>query len=258
MPKKSDRYNHTLSEVLKSKYDRFNLCFEAAYKGRNYQERDEYREVIKSTKELTNNPDSSKPETYALIAYMLLMASRLRAIINNVARVPNLQNQNRMLWDKQMIREGLEYINKSAAGSVVSEYHLRAGICACHALAKDYESTDWKKIISLYDQYLEIDENLDIALERIQVISEFEGPEAAIAALLEIDDKSDISRTKAIYFSLAELHIKLSEFEYATDYLTKCYELSEYEKDKSAYLNKIEFCRQQIELSKKYDQALSF
>ncbi len=258
MSKNSYQNNQDISVVLKRSYDKFNLCFEAAYKGRNYQERDEYREVIKSTKELINYPRSRKPETYALIAYMLLKASRLRAIINNVARVPNLQNQNRLLWDKQMISEGLEFLKKSAAGSEVSEYHIRAGICACHALAKDYESTDWKKIVSLYDQYLEIDDSLDITLERVQVISESEGPRAAIEAVLEIDTKNDISRTRAIHFGLAELHIKLSEFEQAIDILTKCYELSDEERDKSAYLNKIEFCRQQIQLSKKYDHVLSF
>lgn len=247
-----------LSGLLRSEYEKFNACFEAAYKGRNYQERDEYRDVIKAAKELAHKPETSRPETYALVAYMLLMASRLRAIINNVARVPNLKNQNRMLWDKPMIKEGLSYINKSAGGSQVTEYHLRAGICACHALAKNYESTDWKQIISLYDQYLEINDSIEIALERVQVISEAKGPESALEAVLQIDTKEDLTRIKAINLSLAELYKTLGDFEQAIGHFTKCYGLSRNERDRSLYINKIEFCRQQLQLSKKYDQALSF
>ena len=253
MPKKS-----ILTEILKSKYEKFNLCFEAAYKGKNYQERDEYREVIKSTKELTSKSQYDKPETNALIAYMLLKTSRLRAIINNVARVPNLQNQNRLLWDKRMIQEGLEYINKSAGGSKVSEYHLRAGINACIVLAKDYESTDWKKIISLYDQYLDINDSTNIALEKIEIIAEVDGLKAGIDALRQIDTSNNPGRTKEVNSSLAEYHIKLNDYEQAIEHLSKSHDLSNDEIERSSFLNKIEFCRQQIVLSKKYDQALSF
>ncbi len=258
MSKNSNHKNSDLSEILRSKYEKFNLCFEAAYKGRNYQERDEYREVIKSAKQLLLNTKYNKPETGALIAYMLLRASRLRAIINNVARVPDLKNQNRMLWDKRMINDGLEYINKSASGNEVSEYHLRAGINACYVLAKDYESTDWKKIISLYNQYLEINDSTEISIERAKIISKVYGPKAGIEALMEIDTKDNPLRVIAVNSSLAEYHIKLNDFKQAIEHLSKSHDLSKDEQEKSSYLNKIEFCRQQIMLSKKYDQALSF
>ena len=208
---KTNQKRVDLSKVLKAKYEKFNLCFEAAYKGRNYEERDEYRQVIKSVKEISLKPEGNQPETHALIAYMLLRASRLRAIINNVARVPDLRNQNRLLWDKRMIQDGLDYINKSAGGNEVSEYHLRAGINACYVLAKDYESTDWQKIISLYDQYLEINSCLEIALERADLISELEGPKAAIETILKIDTKNNSTKIKALNSSLAGFHMKLNE-----------------------------------------------
>lgn len=255
---KTNQKRVDLSKVLKAKYEKFNLCFEAAYKGRNYEERDEYRQVIKSVKEISLKPEGNQPETHALIAYMLLRASRLRAIINNVARVPDLRNQNRLLWDKRMIQDGLDYINKSAGGNEVSEYHLRAGINACYVLAKDYESTDWQKIISLYDQYLEINSCLEIALERADLISELEGPKAAIETILKIDTKNNSTKIKALNSSLAGFHMKLNEYEQAIERLLKSHDLSEDDNEKSSYLNKIEFCKQQIELSKKYDQVLSF
>ena len=189
---------------------------------------------------------------------MLLKTSRLRAIINNVARRPDLKNQNRVLWDKSTIKDGLDYLNKSAGGSEVSEYHLRAGICACHSLAKDYQSTDWMKIFSLYDQYLEINDSLEIALERAHLISEFKGPRAGIESILRIDSKHKTDTSKLLNASLAELYIKLNKYDKAIDHLSKSHKLSNTEKEKKLYLNKIDFCKQQLSLPKKYEEVLSF
>lgn len=247
-----------LSDILRSKYEKFNECYKAAYTGSRYEERDEYRLVIESVKELSLKPGSDKPQTYALIAYMLLKASRLRAIINNVARVADLKNQNRLLWDKGLIKDGLDYLSKSAGGNKVSEYHLRAGICACHSLAKDYQSTDWMQIISLYDQYLEIDDSFEIALERAHIISQFKGPKTGIEALLKIDPKNNLDGSKVLNANLAELYIKQNQYNQAIDSLSKSHEFSETKKEKTLYLNKIEFCRQQLLLSKKYQEVLSF
>lgn len=189
---------------------------------------------------------------------MLLKTSRLRAIINNVARIPNLKNQNRMLWNKEMISDGLEYLNKSAGGNRVSEYHLRAGICAYHALAKDYESTDWEKIISLYDQYIEITDSLDISLERIDVIFEAKGPRAGIDALIELDPKDGSDKSKMINARLAEIYIKLNQYGNAIDHLSTSRKLSDSKKERDTYLNRIEFCKRQISLTRKYEEVLSF
>jgi len=250
--------NSKLSQILRSKYEKFNLCFVDAYTGKNYEQRDEYRQIMKSVKELSLDPENNKPETNALIAYMLLKSSRLRAIINNIAKVPDLKNQNRLLWDKSLINDGLEYLNKSAGGNNVSEYHLRAGICACHALAKNYQSTDWKTILSLYDQYLEINDSFIISLERAQILSEFKGPEAGIGALLKIDTKDNLDRSKLLNANLAELYIKQNEYNQAIESLSKSHGFSQTEKEKTLYLNKIEFCRQRLLLSKKYEEVLSF
>jgi predicted RNA polymerase sigma factor len=253
-----EKENSDLAETLRYLYEKFNHCYEASYRGSSYEERDEYRQIIKSTKELILKAESNKPETHALIAYMILKASRLRAIINNVAKNPDLKNQNRTLWDKRMIEEGIMYLEKSAGGHRVTEYHLRAGICACHSLAKDYGSTDWKKILSLYDQYLEINNSIEIALERSRVISDIEGPKAAIDAVLRIDTQNNPSKSKELNLILAELYIKLREYEEAVDCLSKCLELTNNDKEKSTYLSNIELCKQQLELTKKYNLVLSF
>ena len=55
-----------------------------------------------------------------------------------------------------MIARGMLHIAQSTAGDELSAYHLQAGIAACHCAAKDYESTDWQQILSLYDRLIEI------------------------------------------------------------------------------------------------------
>ena len=230
---KSEQNKACLEELLRSKYEKFNKCYEAAYKGNNYEERDEYRLVIESTKKLTENEETNKPETNALIAYMLLKTSRLRAIINNIARVPDLKNQNRMLWDKSMIE-------------------------ACHSLTKDYESTDWKQIISLYDQYLEINHSIEIAIEQAQLVYEIEGPRAAVNTLVDLDPNDSSTKSKVVSAHLGELYIQLNEYDHAIDHLSKSHELSDCTKERTSYLNRIEFCKKRLQLSKKYEQVLSF
>ena len=65
----------------------------------------------------------------------------------------------------------------------VQSYHLQAGIAACHCAASDYESTDWRKILSLYDQLLELDDSPVIALNRAVAVANVHGPQAGIEAV---------------------------------------------------------------------------
>ena len=72
----------------------------------------------------------------------------------------------------------------------MSAYHLQAGIAACHCAARDYESTDWPKILSLYDRLLELDDSPVIALNRAVAVAKVHGPQAGIEAV-ESDSKRE-------------------------------------------------------------------
>src|SRR5260370_2731005 len=71
---------------------------------------------------------------------------------------------------------------QSAAGEEPTEYHLEAGIAACHCAAQDYESTDWRQILSLYDRLVELDQSPVVALNRAVAVAEVHGPVAGLAA----------------------------------------------------------------------------
>jgi len=62
-------------------------------------------------------------------------------------------------WDRAMIAQGMFHLAHSASGEEISEYHLQAGIAACHCAAPDYAATDWQQILSLYDRLVEFDDS---------------------------------------------------------------------------------------------------
>src|SRR4030095_12120401 len=71
-------------------------------------------------------------------------------------------------------------------GGGIREYHLQAGIAACHCAAKDYASTDWEQILSLYDRLVAIDDSPVAALNRAIVVANVRGPKAGLEAVAAI------------------------------------------------------------------------
>ncbi len=119
-----------------------------AYQGDNLVRADLCQEAIRLTTILGEHPKTARPEVYALLALMLLQASRLRARLDPDGAVVLLADQNRALWDRSMIGAGFLYLEKSTGGSSMTTYHLQAGIAAVHATAASYEDTDWARVLA--------------------------------------------------------------------------------------------------------------
>jgi predicted RNA polymerase sigma factor len=87
---------------------------------------------------------------------MTLTAARLPARMGSVSNLVALFDQDRALWDRARLSEGMRLLELSAAGAELSEYHLEAALASVHVLAKRAEDTDWNSIISLYDSLIAI------------------------------------------------------------------------------------------------------
>src|SRR5256885_8377145 len=111
---------------------------------------------------------------------MLLNTARIPTGVDGAGNLLLLKEQDRTRWDQPMIARGMFHLARSAAGEEISEYHLQAGIAACHCAAKDYESTDWRQILSLYDRLAEFDDSPVVALNRAIVVANIHGPKAAL------------------------------------------------------------------------------
>ena len=74
-------------------------------------------------------------------------------------------------------------MSRSAAGETLSEYHLQAGIAACHCAAADYAATDWPQILAHYDRLVEMTDSPVVALNRAVAVARVHGPRAGLDAL---------------------------------------------------------------------------
>ena len=116
-----------------------------------------------------------QPRVHALLALMLLQSARLQARTDQCGELLLLEKQDRSLWNRTRISDGLRHLDQSAQGADMTAYRLEAGIAACHAIAASYEETDWSHILELYDQLIAINPSPVVALNERSRSHEFTG-----------------------------------------------------------------------------------
>lgn len=141
------------------------------------------------------------PAAGAMLAAMLLQAARLGARRDASGRLLSLAEQDRSRWDARRIDEGLAWLARSAEGAELTEYHLHAGIAACHAMAASHAETDWGQILSQYDALLAISPTPVTRLARCVALGHARGAATALpeaTALLDDPALRDDFRTYAL------------------------------------------------------------
>jgi RNA polymerase sigma-70 factor (ECF subfamily) len=161
---------------------------------------------------LLKNSVTATPTTYALSALMSLNAARLPARVDAHGNLSSLADQDRSLWDRTLVAEGLWLLERSMEGSVVSEYHLEAGIGLVHAAASKTEDTDWKSIGWMYDLLLVLRPSPVVALNRAIAIAQREGPEQGLAAIEDIENRERLTRYPFYAATLGELELRCGRF----------------------------------------------
>jgi len=134
-------------------------------------------------------------EITGLLALMLLQESRRAARTSPTGELILLENQDRALWNKEQIAEGVALLERALNSQQKSRrfgpYTLQAAIAAVHAEAESVAATDWRQIVTLYDQLLRIQPSPVVQLNRAVAIAMRDGPEAGLAhidAALEHDE----------------------------------------------------------------------
>ncbi|MEP7064453.1 MAG: DUF6596 domain-containing protein [Gemmatimonadota bacterium] len=151
---------------------------------------------------LLAHPVTSTPATKALVALMYLNSARMPARVDSSGNLSALYEQDRRLWDRNLIAKGEQLLDHSATGTAISEFHIEAGIASLHARAASFEDTDWSKIVSLYDTLFAIRPSPVVALSRAIAIAQHEGFERGLA---EINAIAEVERLAAYPFYFAAL-----------------------------------------------------
>jgi RNA polymerase sigma factor (sigma-70 family) len=189
---------------------------------------------------LTQHPATDQPESRALVALMYLNAARLPARLDEQGRIVRLFKQDRSLWDRKLIARGLNYLAAAATGETLSEYHLQAGIAACHCTAPNYAATDWKTILAHYDEWIRRTGSPLVALNRAVAVAQLHGPAAGIAAIEAIGDRRQIESYYLTYAILGEFEAQLHHFDVAVGHLRKAMGLAEVTSERALLSDRIE------------------
>ncbi|HEV2690701.1 MAG TPA: sigma-70 family RNA polymerase sigma factor, partial [Bryobacteraceae bacterium] len=190
----------------------------SAHEGESLLRQDLCEEAIRLSRLVAGHASTGVPKSHALLALLLLQASRLPARVSAEGELFLLRDQDRSLWDRRLIAEGIAELDRSAAGDELTSYHLQAGIAFHHAAAASYAGTDWREIVELYDQLYAMDASPVIALNRAIALSRWKGPEAGIGAIAEIEHHPALAHYHLLPVTLAELWSELGDAKRAAAY----------------------------------------
>ena len=127
-----------------------------------------------------------EPEVMGLLALMLLSEARRAARAGPDGELVPLPEQDRSLWDPDLIAEGHAIVRRCLRRNAPGPYQIQAAINAVHADASSAEATEWPQILALYDQLVTFDRSPVVALNRAVALAEVAGAASALAAVDEL------------------------------------------------------------------------
>lgn len=166
-----------LGTVLRVLY----LVFNEGYTG----DVDLAAEAIRLARQLARTTDD--PEVSGALALFLLHHARRPARTHVDGTLVPLADQDRTLWRRDLIAEGVYLLQAALARDRLGEYQAQAAIAALHADAPSAEETDWVQIVEWYDELVALTDSPVVRLNRAVAVGEADGPRAGLAALAELD-----------------------------------------------------------------------
>lgn len=146
-----------------------------------------------------------RAETFGLLALMLLHESRRAARTSPSGDVILLEEQDRSLWDRELIEEGGRLVQRALSSPDFGPYSVQAAISAVHAQADSAASTDWAEIVGLYDLLLRADPSPVIQLNRAVAVAMRDGPEAGLALIDAILNRGELRDYRLAHAARADM-----------------------------------------------------
>lgn len=151
-----------------------------------------------------------EPEVCGLLALMLLQESRRAARVSAAGDLILLEDQDRSLWNREQIAEGVALVERALSSGWFGAYTLQAAIAAVHAEAEDAAATDWAQIVGLYDVLMRIAPSPVVELNRAVAVAMRDGPEAGLTLIDAILDRGELQNYHLAHAARAELYQRLA------------------------------------------------
>lgn len=229
-----------LDGVLETLYLLFNEGYKAS-SGDSLVRKELCQEAIDLTASLVEHSAGNQTRTHALLALMLLIGARLATRVDGEGNLLRLQEQDRSQWNQPMIARGMFHLARSASGDEMTAYHLQAAIAACHSVAPDYASTDWRQIQLLYDRLMKFDHSPIVALNRAVAVAKVSGPRAGLEALAGWE-QNELRSYHLLYAVLGEFEAELGNRKASAHHFRKAMELAEMKSEKAFLAKRLAAC----------------
>ena len=144
-------------------------------------------------------------EVLGVLALMLLHESRRTARVSASGDLITLEHQNRALWDRALINEGIALVERALSSRNTGVYALQAAISAVHAEAATATATDWPQIVGLYDVLISIEPTPVVALNRAVAVAMHDGPQAGLAIIDALLQEGELADYRLAHAARADL-----------------------------------------------------
>jgi len=222
----NEGYNSTVGETVIQK----DLCLEA----------------IRLTKLMVDYFEDNN-KLCALLSLMCFHTARFDARIDDRGTIILFEDQDRNLWNKDLINIGMGYLRRSIHDSNLSAYHIEARIAAEHCLSESFEKTDWQVI---HDQYVLLDRlkpNPIIKLNLAIIQSKLQGIEASISQLEKLSQNPELKEYHLLPATLGIFYMKLKNYDIALEFLKKSLKQKPSKRETAHILSKISDCKKLLQ-----------
>ncbi|MDX1434423.1 MAG: RNA polymerase sigma factor [Gammaproteobacteria bacterium] len=197
-----EELSERLDSVLRVIYLVFNEGY-AASSGESLTRHDLSGEAIRLARLLTEL--LPEPEAVGLLALMLLHESRRPARSSATGDLILLEDQDRSLWDRALIAEGIALTERALASRRIGPYTLQAAIAAVHAEADTAAATDWAQIVGLYDVLARAEPSPVVELNRAVAVAMRDGPAAGLALVDDLLARGELAEYRLAHAARADL-----------------------------------------------------
>ena len=173
-----------------------------------------------------------EPEVIGLLSLMLLQESRRAARTSPTGELILLENQDRSLWNREQIAEGVALLEKALKSRGFGAYTLQAAIAAVHAQAESVAATDWRQIVALYDQLARIQPSPVVQLNRAVAIAMCDGPEAGLAHIDAVLEQGELANYYLAHSARADMYRRLGRSAEARSAYEKALALTQQEPER--------------------------
>jgi RNA polymerase sigma factor (sigma-70 family) len=201
------------------------------------------REAMRLGATLLEHPRSATRASQALCALLWLDAARLPARLDAAGDLLALAAQDRRLWDRELIAQGLRYLEGAAEGAEPSQYHIEAAIAAVHSNASSFEDTDWAAIVALYDALMLLRPSPVVALNRAIAIAQLEGPDRGLEELEQIVDRERLAAYPFYPAAFGELELTRGRHHAARAHFTAALALARSPAERRFLQRRVEACQ---------------